>query len=395
MTLPVRLPYRSSGRPQTMPKRLAITLRAAIVAASFAAVAAPAPVLFAQVTQSSTAAAPATPAVVKHTVKRGDTLWDIAKFYLKDPFRWPEVFHANTDIVKNPHWIYPGQVLTIDGSAVKPEVAANVDSTGFVVAQIQTRAQSPTVFASADEAVHAQIRAASTLPPVLTVRQGEYEAAPYMAAGDKLLVAGLVIGPVDVPALGLSSDAGYRTFDRIYVSAPAGTSYRLGDKLIIARATSVVTDVGRVVEPTGVIRIDSIGAGGRAIGVIIRQFEAINEGQSLVPPGQSFESTTVRPVAGSYPVTAKLVWIQGSPRLPSVQSYVILGAGESKGLRLGDQFTLFDDGRLSDGTAAPLVSTATITIVRVTPFGATGMVVHQTQPEIRVGMPSRLTAKMP
>ncbi|MEO7043549.1 MAG: LysM peptidoglycan-binding domain-containing protein [Gemmatimonadaceae bacterium] len=378
-----------------MPKRLAITLRAAIVAAALTAVAAPAPVLLAQATQSSTATVTSTPAVVKHTVKRGDTLWDIAKFYLKDPFRWPEVFHANTDIVKNPHWIYPGQVLAIDGSAVKPEVAANVDGNGFVVAQIQTRAQSSTVFGSGDEAVREQMRAASSLPPVLTVRPGEYEAAPYMVDGDKPLVAGLVIGPVDIPALGLSSDAGYRTFDRIYVSAPAGTSYRLGDKVIVAKTSATVTDVGRVVEPSGVVRIDSLAAGGRAIGVIIKQFGAINAGQSLVPLGQSFESTTVRPVTGSYPVSAKLVWLQGSPRLPSVQSYVILGAGESTGLRLGDQFTLFDDGRLADGTAAPLVSTAQITVVRVTPFGATGMVVHQTQPEIRVGMPSRLTAKMP
>ena len=376
-----------------MPKRLAITLRAAVIAASLAAVAAPA--LVAQVVPASAAAARTTPAVVKHTVKRGDTLWDIARFYLKDPFRWPEVFHANTDIVKNPHWIYPGQVLTIDGSAVKAEVAARVDSSGFVVAQIQTRAQSPTVFASADEAAHEQLVASSTLPPTLTVRPGEYEAAPYLVADDKPLVAGVVIGPVDVPALGLASDAGYRTFDRIYISAPAGSYYHVGQTLIVARAEATVTDIGRVVEPTGVVRVDSVGTGGRAVGVISRQFSAISAGQSLVPPGQSFESTTVRPIVGSYPVTAKLVWIQGSPRLPSVQSYVILGAGESKGLRLGDQFTLFDDGRLSDGTMAPLASTATVTIVRVTPLGATGMVVHQTQPEIRVGMPSRLTARMP
>src|SRR5215203_2185395 len=43
---------------------------------------------------------------VTHVVKKGDTLWDIAKAYLKDPFRWPEVFQRNTDVVENPHWIY-------------------------------------------------------------------------------------------------------------------------------------------------------------------------------------------------------------------------------------------------------------------------------------------------
>jgi nucleoid-associated protein YgaU len=29
---------------------------------------------------------------VRHVVKRGDTLWDLARQYLKDPFRWPDVF---------------------------------------------------------------------------------------------------------------------------------------------------------------------------------------------------------------------------------------------------------------------------------------------------------------
>lgn len=377
-----------------MPKRLAIALRAAVIVASLVTVTTPA--LVAQVVPAPTGAtARATPAVVKHTVKRGDTLWDIAKFYLKDPFRWREVFHANTDIVKNPHWIYPGQVLTIDGAAVKPEVAARTDSQGFVVAQIQTRAQAPTVFSAQDNAAQEQLIAANRIPPALTVRPGEYEAAPYVVANDAPLSAGTVIGPVDVPALGLSSDAGYRAFDRIYITAPRGTSLSVGDRLVVARTDATITDVGRVVEPTGIVRIDSVGSGNRAVGVITKQFGAINAGQAIVPLGQSFESTTTRAVVGSYPLTAKLLWIKGSPRLPSVQTYVVLSANESKGIRLGDQFTLFDDGRFSDGTRAPLAATATVTIVRVTALAATGMVVDQKQPEIRVGMPSRLTAKMP
>ena len=39
---------------------------------------------------------------VKHVVKKGDTLWDLAQYYLKDPFRWPEIFRRNTDVVENP-----------------------------------------------------------------------------------------------------------------------------------------------------------------------------------------------------------------------------------------------------------------------------------------------------
>lgn len=370
-------------------------MRSALIAASLVAVTAPE--LRAQVapTPATSTRAAVAPAVVKHTVKRGDTLWDIARFYLKDPFRWPEVFHANTDIVKNPHWIYPGQVLTIDGAAVKPEVAAQANDQGFVVAQIRTRAQAPTVFLESGAPTVAQAGGSTTVPPALTVRPGEYAAAPYVVDATVPLPAGRVIGPVDVPALGLSSDAGFKLFDRIHISAPPGASLSVGDRVVVARTNSTIVDVGRVVEPTGILRIDSVGAGNRAVGVIVAQFGSIVPDQAIVLPGLSFESTTVRPVAGTYPVSAKLLWVQGSPRLPSVQSYVILGAGESAGVRLGDQFTLFDDGQFSDRPAAALTATATVTVVRVTPYATTGMVVHQTQPEIRAGMPSRLTARMP
>src|SRR5258706_1163909 len=71
---------------------------------------------------------------VRHLVKKGDTLWDIAKAYLKDPFRWPEVFQRNTDIVENPHWIYPGEVIRIANGEVRPDVLAHLKTKPVPVA---------------------------------------------------------------------------------------------------------------------------------------------------------------------------------------------------------------------------------------------------------------------
>jgi hypothetical protein len=51
-----------------------------------------------------------------HTVQRGDTLWDISKLFLKTPWRWPQLWGMNLDQIRNPHLIFPGQVLLLDKS---------------------------------------------------------------------------------------------------------------------------------------------------------------------------------------------------------------------------------------------------------------------------------------
>lgn len=57
-----------------------------------------------------------TPAVEQATfyeIKKGDTLWKIAKEHLGDGNRYPEIFEANREVIKDPDLIYPGQMIRI------------------------------------------------------------------------------------------------------------------------------------------------------------------------------------------------------------------------------------------------------------------------------------------
>lgn len=58
----------------------------------------------------------------RHIVVPGDTLWDISGKFLKEPYRWPELWRMNKEQVKNPHRIYPGQVLILDRSGADPQL---------------------------------------------------------------------------------------------------------------------------------------------------------------------------------------------------------------------------------------------------------------------------------
>jgi hypothetical protein len=135
-----------------------------------------------------------------YVVKRGDTLWGIAKVFLRDPWFWPEIWQVNPKI-QNPHLIYPGDTLRLVYIEGKPTIMLQRGDAARVLPRVRSQPLEGAVTSIPYETVAAFM----SKPSVLTKEQ--ISVAPYvlatrdmhvvMADGDTVYARGFS-GPVEI-----------------------------------------------------------------------------------------------------------------------------------------------------------------------------------------------------
>lgn len=343
------------------------------------------------------------PASDTHTVKKGDTLWDLARQFLGDPFLWPEIYRRNTDVVEDPHWIYPGESLRLPGPAQL--VAADTLTPRVLEPEPVSSPAGPTVFAARNRRsfVTTQRFEQTALGfPRPAVRPGEVYAAPWVDREGGPSGEGRLVAITDIPGIAQASDrTRLSPYDRAYVTLPAGVAAERGDRFVVFASGPRLDQGGQLMIPTGLAEVERVGAGEATTVRIVAQYGDIEIGQGIVPLERFSMPTEERPTPVEGGPESQVTYVPSGAVLPSIGHYVILDATARDGIKVGDEFTLYrprvriDAVGVSGPVTLPEEPIALAQVVRVTERGVTALVVDQRQPAIAEGVHARLSARMP
>jgi LysM domain-containing protein len=365
-----------------------------------------------------------------HTVKKGDTLWDLAQYYLHDPFLWPGIYRLNTDVVEDPHWIYPGEILRIaptDNIAAVPTMdtpappladGTMVDSTTVPVSDSSYAAgpdstdglaqgpQQPSM-AEAEENPRgllfperkarsvAEILRAYTHQPYRALRASEFYSSGFLTENQRLPY-GRVLGPVTPQQIkAVNTRANALPYTVIAIEAPSGATYEVGDSLLLVQIGRDFGRYGDVVIPTGIVQIIQT-VEGHYLGSIVATYGAIRMGQRTLPLESFSAGSGARAVPVTDGVRGSLIGGLGRQDLKEPQMVVFINKGREDGVAPGDLFEVRRrPERSSDGMIRVNELMATLQIVHVRERTATGLVLNVISPDIPPGTDVMQVAKLP
>ncbi len=234
-----------------------------------------------------------------HTVRRGDTLWEISGQYYKNPYNWPRVWAYNQQI-QNPHWIYPG-----DRVRLREGGAAAQQGAGLGLAR----------------------RRATVPPETIFLRDMGW------VDDEKNDAWGQIVGSPDDQML--LSDG-----DDVYIQLEGDHEIALGQELTIWRPVREVEGEnasGSLISIRGTARVDRYNPKTRlARAHVIESLDVIERGARVGPVSRRFD--VVPPATNDTDVTARILAAIYPHQLYGQFQVVFLDKGEKDGIKPGNRF---------------------------------------------------------
>ena len=264
----------------------------------------------------------------RHIVVKGDTLWDISGTFFKDPWKWPHIWGLNQDTIKDPHWIYPGDVIFLDrktgtlriGQTGATTAASGVSNTVTLVPKVR-------IYPSSHDAIPSI--PASAIEPFLT--------RPLIVEADELENAPMLIGAREGRVV-LGND------DTAFVkNMPADK----GDQWQIYRPGKTFVDP----DTDKVLGVEAIYLGDAEVThfadvstvKITHAVEEINAGDRLVLHSED-EASNYLPRAPEDKISARVISIYGGVSLGGQNTVITLNKGARDGVEKGYVLALYRKG---------------------------------------------------
>jgi LysM repeat protein len=294
-----------------------------------------------------------------YTIKKGDTLWDISKSRLSDPFAWPRIWKDNP-FIHDPDLIYPGQVIKLPPGVTIAPRAVEAPAPPPPPAPPVTEEETPFVERGKLE---------TTLPPVsegnvITI-PGELERQP-VATAQAILSAGFLeenhseTRPIEGSP---SPRELYAMMDELYVKADG---VKAGDRFVIGRYESEIKNpetkelLGTLVRVTGVLDIEG-PRDGFMVGTISKAFTDIRNTDLLFPyqdPLVVYEPVSFNPKAEG--LSGYVAALKGDRKNSGQTDTLYINKGALDGILPGDKFIVMRSGGVVDKGGCPLKKDETV-----------------------------------